>query len=721
MPEADADSSYESASDGTLYWTLSLYLDAERIKSFLPEAERGNNVTKLFRKAQLQHYPSFALRNAIDPLFNDIADRERLGKAQDFLLAAGLKGWHATDASTNPLTEAAAAVRESKTTLRFSLPREFSWMTEGEIFTCRLAATDQDPVLVREVSLRRFWFAHTDGALSYHLSFSHYYGNQHCPQTYYFLSLLQKLAAPKEFSLSSERLQELIDKTGTMDSESYTFSVFDANLGIDPLDNITVVDTAATTAESPTRFWAFIKTLFGQDADVLFTEVLHWPHVANTTDLLDTTLVDVMEVPGLRIPRSRSLFHIQDQRFFKRLLPVDSETGLAVSRKSMVQELCYKPYHNMFDRERKDSTTVVIGEGAKFLTWNWLKHRPDHHCALSDGWFSSDAEGQDLIKDSADFTTAMHKGQCWQIKDVCKDNKVHTLAHPIHHHAPAYEDGRADCIDYLFLAGFNQNVVDWLNQDSSEILDCTEPIYPTGDNRSDEAFFVRFGALITYVAQSRSLEVGNDYIGTCPYAFLIHILAMHNEFLSRSHEERAAQDIEAIRSDLKSKSPDFEKIESQISELKAANFEVFETHRYLNGFRYDAERIVFDKLEQLRGIDRRNAAVLEAIHSLEDKSSDLESRRHAIHEAMEEKRSETLTYVGIAIGWVSAVGVLFNASDYIKKNPQGYIEQLGLNYEDVGNFLGTTAWIIGLAGFLGLSTVMVVAAIRYFKNLFRKD
>ena len=33
--------------------------------------------------------------------------------------------------------------------------------------------------------------------------------------------------------------------------------------------------------------------------------------------------------------------------------------------------------------------------------------------------------------------------------------------------------------------------------------------------------------MITYVPKSRSLETGNDYIGACPYAFLIHALALH--------------------------------------------------------------------------------------------------------------------------------------------------------------------------------------------------
>jgi thiazole synthase len=36
------------------------------------------------------HKPSFALRNAIEPLFNDVADRDFFGRPRDFMFAAGL-------------------------------------------------------------------------------------------------------------------------------------------------------------------------------------------------------------------------------------------------------------------------------------------------------------------------------------------------------------------------------------------------------------------------------------------------------------------------------------------------------------------------------------------------------------------------------------------------------------------------------------------------------
>lgn len=40
--------------------------------------------------------------------------------------------------------------------------------------------------------------------------------------------------------------------------------------------------------------------------------------------------------------------------------------------------------------------------------------------------------------------------------------------------------------------------------------------------------------------------MGNDYIGTCPYAFLIHVLSLHNEFLARESERITAEAVESL-------------------------------------------------------------------------------------------------------------------------------------------------------------------------------
>ena len=81
-------STFDRVLDGTAYWTLSLYIAAESLAEHYPNTTLRNPGEGL-RAAQLGHKPSFALRNAIDPLFNDIADRDFFGRPRDFLFAAG--------------------------------------------------------------------------------------------------------------------------------------------------------------------------------------------------------------------------------------------------------------------------------------------------------------------------------------------------------------------------------------------------------------------------------------------------------------------------------------------------------------------------------------------------------------------------------------------------------------------------------------------------------
>ena len=59
------------------------------------------------------------------------------------------------------------------------------------------------------------------------------------------------------------------------------------------------------------------------------------------------------------------------------------------------------------------------------------------------------------------------------------------------------------------------------------------------------------------------------------------------------------------------------------NQAKLAEFAQYERFRHANPFRYDTERDVFKKLEELRGVSRKNKALSLAIQSLEDHASDL--------------------------------------------------------------------------------------------------
>jgi hypothetical protein len=732
MTEA-ADSTFDRALDGTAYWTLSLYIAAESLRPYYSPALIDDPGAAL-RAAQLRHKPSFALRNAIDPLFNDIADRDFFGRPRDFLFAAG-QG--ATKAGADwTLASAGDAIR-TETELVFTVPPRFSWVTEGVRFHC-----DLKQQLERKVRLRRCWFAHSDGALSYHLSFEHHYRTGpgasprdilHDPygmQTFYFLSLLQKLAAPKEFMLGEEQLEKLTKAQG--DEVFLNPFLSDAPTGIDPLDGMKVREGDGT----PGSFWRFVRDKFVGDARILLGEVLKVPEQINDAQLEALpAMTEVIEVPGLKLPRCRYLFHIDDKRFFDRLLPVDPGSTEGLPRKRMVREQCFVPFRAMIDgltRPKDGPPAQEAWLGAEAgqehgLKWSEFDLTETYEEWIKEGIFL-DPDGA-LFPDEPALKQALRSGTSL----ITYDAADQPIDPPIKVHIPAYETGRADCLDYLFLSGFNQNIIDWLNQDTSEILDSIDPIYPTEDVQADERFFVRYAnhrGMITYVAGSRSLEIGNDYLGTCPYAFLIHVLAMHNEFLARDHEKRSADKIEmidrevqalrhaAINEELRDRS---QKLETEINDLKLASYRQYERHRYLNIFRYDTEAAVFARLAELRGTDWRGAAMERALETLEEYANDLDRRQAKTLAAIEEQakeqerllakalevrhreRDRRLSALIGAVGLISGVGTLFSLVDYFENHP-GWPWPFGPRSHEAWApwLLGNFAWILAVGGLLAL-------------------
>jgi hypothetical protein len=662
---------FNRAEDGTAYWTLSIYVKSELLDKLRPK-EAADDIGSAMRRAQLGHLPSMALRNAIDPLFNDIADRDFFGKPRDFLFAAGM-GQQYPDTGAewvSPKVARDALLDEHKIVM--TMPNPIEWTTEGIFFKCHLAGNGD-----RALDLRRFWFVHSDGALSYHLSFAHHYGadgsNRFDVETLYFLSMLQKLAAPKEFALSDDLLRRVAGQDDQSD-EKGGISVFatDADgkpldLGIAPLDGMVIKDAGGG---EPKRFWPYVRDLFVSDAALLFDEVLGWKGDQDNcpvqrgkalTDLLEP--VDVLEVPGLRMPRCRYLFHIHDKAKFDRLLPYDPDSGEAIALKKMIRDQCYQPYRMAMAKlmrpgpNGQPADIVHLGDPAKdgvaHFGWSQLDKSGDYAWAISNGFFT---DSHDTVIDSLSaFEKSVVVGGVKQRKVVAgvgaDGQPVAEACEPFILDIPAYQPGRSDCLDYMFLSGFNQNIIDWLNQDTSEILDSLDPIYPTEALQAGERFFVRYAnhrGMLTYVAASRSLEIGNDYIGTCPYAFLIHVIAMHNEFLARDHEARTATAIGSIAEQIyelekdcgeRSLTDECEElttgsilarsrnIEQSINQLKRASYTKYQRHRYLNIFRYDTEADVFDRMSELRGTEWRGEAMDKALETLEEYAADIDRRQ----------------------------------------------------------------------------------------------
>ncbi len=101
---------FEECEDRSLYFTLSLYNTDKKVRAALGRPLDPETV----RAFQPGYRGSKRLRDAVEPLFNDIADRERLGAVDDFLL--------------DTLCPRAGEF------LEFTAPDEIEWTTEGRRF-----------------------------------------------------------------------------------------------------------------------------------------------------------------------------------------------------------------------------------------------------------------------------------------------------------------------------------------------------------------------------------------------------------------------------------------------------------------------------------------------------------------------------------------------------------------------------------------------------------
>lgn len=549
---------FQRAFDKTLHWTLSLYVDesnpANRLLDDLEAGEAEPDGTRTpYRGHGRIGRNSQDLRNAIDPLFNDIADRWQLGDLPGSLIATE---------SNHRLSR-----------VRFSPPARLEWFTEGR----RSYVEPPGLSRPREGSLRTFWYLHNNGAASYHLAFTVPY--EHAIEDYFFLSLLQKLCAPKE-----------MQRSGGSAAAAGRHDVLAGRTGIRLLDEFTIcaTDRAGAWGEE-CRFWPFVRDCFDRDTaalDVMLPPRKQGGRSAGPSFTFETAVrsLPFIEIPGFRMPQARVMFFLRDKDFFRLLSPpADGESDAPPSRSSIVR-----------------------------------LHAPERPAAASDAIHDPD---QDRCLD----------GLCC---DLLGDG-----------HGMAW-------LQLLFLAGFNQNIVDFLHQDVSEILDSLDPIYPPDTASGEENFFVRYAnprAFITYVAASRSLEIGNDYIGTCPYAFLLHLASMHNEFLSADYADKGGSLVHEIRQLTQARR--YREAAEKFYDFRMSEHFQYHAFRHHNIFRYDTEAIVFEALERIRGITRKEAALEHLIDGLEKQTRDLE--------ASEQSRREKMIALGLgAVGFYGFVQVL---------------------------------------------------------------
>ena len=238
---------WDRCEDRTLYWTLSLHIDRGR----LPEKFHAQFHPRNKLAVQNAYCQSATLRDAMEPLFNDIADRERLSEVGDYLLDV-------------------PGARQGEW-LEITIPGTVVWTTEGTSFAAELGAAQR-----RLLRCRRFWYVHQNGSLSYHTSFCLKY--EHTPADYYFIALLQKIVAPKECAA----------QRGGPGAAARPITVGDGATGLFPLDRVLVrrLNEATGTWDGLVPFWHYVRNRFD----------------AHARDLLDTFNV---RVPVQRAGRGR--------------------------------------------------------------------------------------------------------------------------------------------------------------------------------------------------------------------------------------------------------------------------------------------------------------------------------------------------------------------------------------------------------------------------------
>jgi hypothetical protein len=590
MPE------WDRREDKTLYWTLSLHIDRSRLpERFHAQFHPGNK-----HVVQSRYRDTIALRDAIEPLFNDIADRERLSEVGDYLLDV-------------------PGARQGEW-IEIAIPDAVEWTTEGTHFVAELGR--QSPRLLR---CRQFWYVHMNGSLSYHTSFCLKY--QHTPADFYFISLLQKILAPKEFS------GKPAPAGAATAARPAAIGVNDEKTGIFPLDKVLTrpLGEAAKEVQAFAPFWHFMRRRFDAHAKDLFGAFdikIKDEHGRTTAEFFRTLVVSdpFIEVPGLKMPRARVLFLFDDKTFFRYLLPLPAEDGRRQSRRDFVKDEYFDSFKEWVQQEQGKST----GDPTVRLTQAYL-------------------------------------------------DEVYEVA--------------PQQLRYLFLSGFIQNIVDFMNQDASEVLDSTDPVYPATPEQEEESFFIRYASqrsITQFVPGSRSLNIGNDFIGTCPYVFLVHVLAMHNEFLVRDYERQT----EALTLDIETSNAEqrLSRAADRFYAFRTGDYTKYQKYKYANVFRYDTERDLFEAVEARRGTHRKDEYLNSIVTNLEAQTRDLEGR-------LRSKVDRQFSLLLAAVGVFSVLQVLYQVLDISTRG----IDKVSSHPIDMVDFtdLGTSHM---LAKFLFLST-----------------
>jgi len=517
--------------EGGAFFTLSLLIDGEQIDRLWRDSGGGAATVRwtetLIKRVQAQYSDSERLHAAIEPMFDDIADRSRNLFLREFLLDTP------NEPAPAPTDPAAVQMRNVCAEVSLELARGVHWATEGRREVA-VDLGDDDRVRFEHVLCRAFWMAHSNKALSYHLSLEVPF--THTLRDYFGLSMLQKAF------FASENTGWLHDDAGD------GWQVHRAQ-GAQPL-------------------LPFIERLFE-------THVQHLMQRIARVALADTVPVAFGERAWQRLvlgPHGEALSPSQ-------------AWAATAHRRRLLVVLRDAEFFATLEQSRRD--------GARLL-----RFAPCPPSPLADA--PRDVYRIDDVRSHIEAHARLQQDGAIDAQRLQRDARRLEMA--------------------LFLSGFLQNIVDFLQQDDLEVQDGLVPIYPPAQSKaSNEGFMLYATPSVLYevVASSRSLDgAGRQWIGTCPYIFLVHMTAFHNESLVHAYEDNVFQLVRhleerGLRADADAANDRFEPLLEHalecIRDFRLVTFEQVHKHYSFNVFRYETEQTFFATIEAVRGVVQRRA------------------------------------------------------------------------------------------------------------------
>lgn len=560
----------------TAFFTLSMLIDSSQIDALadlIASDQRGRLAKLVGMKKRVRFWSqdllkeirpkaaeSDALHKDINPMFEDISDRARNLFIEDFLLDTKLGDSKAPDHLRNVFAE-----------IRLSLDGAVDWKAEGPVFK----VDAEGPIVFEKVLCRAFWMAHSNNALSYHLSFEVPF--EHGLKHYLGLSLFQKVFSQSETTewvVGNTRGWKVVEPKGKGEKVSllgFMEEAFERDLG----HLMTMVSEASQTKQLTPRF-------LKQFVEEAWQQLVLEP-AGESQEKLNVQRGEGDPVVAAWVdaaPRRRLLVLLRDEKSFESLQKA-RECAPAVVK--------------------LDTLSLQPGAGAN----------GGHRLA---------ALGKQLDQHAQEL-------------DV-RHNKHSKLI-------------RANYKLWLFLSGFFQNVVDFLDQDGLEIHDGLAPVYPEAlsEDGVNPGFmlYATPSVLFEVVSKSRSLDkAGRRWLGTCPYLFLVHMTAFQNESLVRAYENNVIGLLRHLgNAGLKADESDFSgskfggalaSASASIRDFQLLTFEKVHKHTSFNVFRYQTEQDFFECVQDIRGIKQRRAYWDEVLNKLTLTIESLQEERRARYE-----------------------------------------------------------------------------------------